>query len=110
MPDSENETGVTSGDETNSQDGTEISQEHRTQWTKLNKHGKSIKAGQLRLSDLASATNLAEKIKELPQIDLKPIHSRRFQLINNKVDEVLAIADTHNSAYVSTLINKMHLF
>ena len=96
----------------------EIPPEHRTQWNKLNKHNKSIKAGQLRLSDLATATNLSEKIKELPQHDLKPIHSRRFQLINNKVDEAVANADTHNSAYVSTLIeqdasiltNKLYIF
>ena len=73
MPSSDDESGARSGG-TPSGSSTEISSEHRTQWNKLNKHSKSIKAGQLRLSDLATATNLTEKIKELPQRDLKPAY------------------------------------
>ena len=64
-----------------------ITEEHRTIWADLNKHGKSKKAGQLRLSDLASAMNLEAEIKELPQKNLKSAHSRRFQIINDAVDE-----------------------
>ena len=49
---------------------------------------------------------MLKKFKKLPQRDLKPIHSRRFHIISSKVDEILATADTHNSAYVSTLIEQ----
>ena len=61
-------------DETSTGSGgspSEIPPEHRTQWNKLNKHNKSVKAGQLRLSDLATATNLTEKNKRTSSTEFK---------------------------------------
>ena len=105
MSDTGDESGTKSAG-TSPGESTVITEEHRRIWTDLNKHGKSKKAGQLRLSDLASAMNLEAEIKELPQENLKTAHSRRFQIINDAVDELLVKAAKNNSAYVSTLIEQ----
>ena len=44
----------------------EITEEHRTEWTKINKHAKIDKAHQARLAQLAFATNAKNRIEKLP--------------------------------------------
>ena len=58
--------------ETSSQASSVITQEQRTKWTKINKHGKIDKAHQARLAQLTFVTNIKYCIKKLPQANLTP--------------------------------------
>ena len=57
------ETGDKSLSETSSQSPSEITQEHRTEWTKINKHAKIDKAHEACLAQLAFSTNIKIALK-----------------------------------------------
>ena len=84
----------------------EITEEHRTEWTKINKHAKIDKAHQARLAQLAFTTNIKKHIEKLPQENLTASHFRRFQLIKSESDDILSKANHLNKTYITALLDQ----
>ena len=83
-----------------------FTEENETEWKEFNKHPKTIKADQLRLSVLASATNIRKSLEKLPRVELKASHARRFHLIKTEVDDVIAKAKINNTKFVDSILEQ----
>merc|ERR1712030_144530 len=61
---------------------------------------------QVRVSQLAFATNVKTRIQKLPQENLTVHHVRRFQQIKKEADEILGKANHLNKAFVAMLLEQ----
>ena len=105
MPDSDDDTGASSGG-TPSGKSSEITSEHRTEWKAILKHTKIHKVDQTRIAQLAFATNIKSRIQKLPRESLTTPHKRRFQMIKSEADEILSKANHLNKAFISALLDQ----
>ena len=97
MPNSSDETGGAP---------VEITSEQMTEWNAIIKVNKIHKADQVRVSQLAFATNVKTRIQKLPQENLTASHLRRFHLIKSEADEILSKANHLNKAFISILLDQ----